>query len=434
MLIPYESNQPIEGERNPVPQTGAEIPLLPGWQPQIHLGDYFSLRVVTAADIVRHLPTGFMREVAPYYLLGPSDEDLASGGARGLVALQPNEPVALGRETTAGQRFTIHEPRDIGSFVSRHHATINLLGDPYSENYRLAIMNHGPNGTQYSYERSGVLKLTMAGHSIRSISKNTLDRLNEDTMLLRDDLQLAGIFDGVGKSKNPAQASKYAATTVEEFFSLEAGAYEGVTPTDAQDQVAHALRATHRSVQIRTPGGKTTGAIAKVYTDPDGQTFAAYGWTGDSRIYLLRGGKLQALSLDHSGYTFHDADKQRNMQDFLDTVMIEQELDAYKGAQTAWSVRSNVSTSLGTDKPEGPRIDTGFVSLFEGDRLIITSDGIHDNLAARGIQYMLTQNHLSTDQMTATALARAARDGSALKGFRSKPDDCSAVVISYFNR
>lgn len=87
------------------------------------------------------------------------------------------------------------------------------------------------------------------------------------------------------------------------------------------------------------------------------------------------------------------------------------------------------ATLLQVNQPLGdgevdPRII--LVDIQLGDRILLTTDGIHDNLTSAEIAALLDD---SDPDGAAEALIAAARERSVSSHFRAKPDDMSVVVI-----
>lgn len=96
-----------------------------------------------------------------------------------------------------------------------------------------------------------------------------------------------------------------------------------------------------------------------------------------------------------------------------------------------WGIRNVITQMLGSkDKnytPPTPHICQ--VVLEEGDKIILASDGVHDNLSFQEIQ-----NIAKTGGDVAKKLVKQAQNRSLDKTHvRSKPDDISAVVVEIAN-
>lgn len=122
---------------------------------------------------------------------------------------------------------------------------------------------------------------------------------------------------------------------------------------------------------------------------------------GDSRIYRYREGELRQLTTDHN----------------LRTLRAEEGLDP---EQTDERGKPRALTSFVGNTDTSQRIDVSTVSIQKGDRLLLTSDGVHEQVEP-GVMNQLME--LSSCQETAEALVAAADEAGGR-------DNATAVVIS----
>ena len=116
-------------------------------------------------------------------------------------------------------------------------------------------------------------------------------RRNEDSFVVRP--PLFGVADGMGGAQAGELASSLAAAAMQES-SLPGG--------DPERRVVQLIQDANRRVHERASndaaasGMGTTMTVALVA--PDGRV--AFGHVGDSRAYMVRGGRLEQLTDDHS--------------------------------------------------------------------------------------------------------------------------------------
>jgi protein phosphatase len=122
------------------------------------------------------------------------------------------------------------------------------------------------------------------------------------------------------------------------------------------------------------------------------QWVATVGHVGDSRLYLLRRGRLQQVTQDHAR-----------------TITIDEE----QGVRT----RTVLSRAIGRD--DAIVADTLQLPLLPGDRLLLCTDGVSNRLPAEEIQRTLLQQTIS----------QAARSLVELANARRNTDNATAVVI-----
>jgi type VI secretion system protein ImpM len=122
----------------------------------------------------------------------------------------------------------------------------------------------------------------------------TRRKVNEDAMLIRGDLGLWAVADGVGGHERAAEAS----TTVVEHLD------QFLTPLSfggAVDDLRDLLNAANQALRTRAAGIADAAICASTIV-----VLLAYGghfcllWSGDSRGYRLRDGRLECLTTDHA--------------------------------------------------------------------------------------------------------------------------------------
>ena len=127
-----------------------------------------------------------------------------------------------------------------------------------------------------------------AGHT----DTGKVRRLNEDAILVRDDLGLWVVADGLGGHS----AGDFASSLIVErlgALSREGDVADFIESIeDALEQVNHELLLRARSLHVDLIGSTV---VVLVY-DRD---FMLCGWVGDSRAYGMNGGRLRQLTRDH---------------------------------------------------------------------------------------------------------------------------------------
>ena len=122
----------------------------------------------------------------------------------------------------------------------------------------------------------------------------TRRHVNEDAMLLRPDLGLWAVADGVGGHEAAAEASRMVTEHLDQFLTpLSFGS--------AVDELRELLTAANDALRARAATIADHAVVASTVV-----VLLAYGghycllWSGDSRGYLFRGGKLRCLTTDHA--------------------------------------------------------------------------------------------------------------------------------------
>jgi serine/threonine protein phosphatase PrpC len=203
---------------------------------------------------------------------------------------------------------------------------------------------------------------------------------NEDGYLVSDPLFV--VADGMGGHRGGEVASGLALQTIEELRGKRKGSLA--------EQVQEANRTVfERSSNDRTVEGMGTTLTAAL-VDRDTLQLAH---VGDSRAYLLRAGTLRLLTEDHTLV-------ERMVRS---GEITREEADVHPH-------RNVLTRSLGTDRSVS--VDEQSVTLLEGDRVLLCTDGLTGMATDEQIKAIL--GSASTAQDAADRLVRAAnRAGGA---------------------
>lgn len=117
--------------------------------------------------------------------------------------------------------------------------------------------------------------------------------VNEDAMLALPRLGLWVISDGMGGYSGGDFASQV-------VIDALAGLAEDLTPSELMHQTRAALQKAHRTIQREAGrrGQATIGATVVLLALADEHFMCL--WAGDSRLYRLRDGSIEMISIDHS--------------------------------------------------------------------------------------------------------------------------------------
>jgi protein phosphatase len=203
---------------------------------------------------------------------------------------------------------------------------------------------------------------------------------NEDSFLAEETLFV--VADGMGGHNAGEVASALAITT------LKAGARLGIDTTeDFRELVQQANSAIYTaSLDDSTQSGMgTTVTALSIVEGKEPRVLVAN--VGDSRAYLWRSGALSRLSVDHS-----------YVQELVNEGIITPE------AARVHPRRNIVTRALGIDRSVMVDVFTHFVRT--GDRIVLCSDGLVDEVADNEIARVLGQH--TDPQETAEALVMVA--------------------------
>lgn len=194
---------------------------------------------------------------------------------------------------------------------------------------------------------------------------------NEDRWRMVAEAGLMVLADGMG-GYNAGEVASALAVEAIAGFAFEDPSLEG--SADPLEQLAHAFAAANASIMSAAAGRPeclgmgTTLAVGWVQGS---RLFHAH--VGDSRVYLLRNGRLARLTRDHSvGQAMRDAG------------VTEQ------GSALRASLRGVLTKALGVERSVEP--DFGEVALEPGDRVLLCSDGISDLVADAAIARQLARD------------------------------------------
>ena len=210
-------------------------------------------------------------------------------------------------------------------------------------------------------------------------------KANEDNFLLRPEVGLWAVADGMGGHENGALAS---ATVV--------AALEGVGATNSASELlamleGSVLEANHTLREEIRQRGATMGATLVVLLIH--QRHFACLWSGDSRIYLVRAGRITQISRDHT-----------EVQDMVDRGLLTPD-------EAKNSPRRHVIThAIGVH--ETPELDLENGEIADGDAFLLCSDGLTEHVADAEILQAVEAGgaQAACDTLLALTLERGARD------------------------
>jgi serine/threonine protein phosphatase PrpC len=207
-------------------------------------------------------------------------------------------------------------------------------------------------------------------------------RRNEDSYVVAP--PLFAVADGMGGAQAGEVASKLAAAALED---TDSGSSSG------QERVVSLIQEANRRVYARantdpaTSGMGTTMTVALV----EGQV-VTIGHVGDSRAYLVRAGRLEQLTEDHS----------------LVNELLKSGKLSPQEAETH-PQRSVITRAVGTDPDV--EVDAFTVDALEGDVFLLCSDGLTDMVDDDGILDVVERYHDDLDRVAKSLVSAANRGG-----------------------
>jgi len=215
---------------------------------------------------------------------------------------------------------------------------------------------------------------------------------NEDAYVTSE--QLFAVADGMG-GHNAGEVASALATSL----LLERAAGQTLTPEWFVDAITVINRTIHESAAESTERrgmGTTICALALVQPQEESSEpqQVALANVGDSRIYLARSGTFRQLSVDHS-----------YVQELVTEGLITEE-------EARVHPRRNIVTrALGID--DRVAVDSWLIPLFSGDRFILCSDGLVDEVPTADIAALAAQQkepQIIADALVALAKRNGGRD------------------------
>ena len=256
------------------------------------------------------------------------------------------------------------------------------------------------------------MKLNYFAASIPSISH---PKENQDAYFIDEKEGMAGVFDGVGGLSHAGQAASWAASCFQTELRLE-----------SLEKTFQKCHMTLKEKGIETFGreGATTVAIVKIYPTKETESLIVWGSVGDSRIYHLTSERLQQVSICDSLVT-QSLEKGWINQAKAGKIDQATNLKGFNEVEKGLFQGRNVLTqALGIGIFQ-PRI--GKFKVKKGESVILTCDGVTNNLTEKEIFTILKQS----EKDPAKALVEAAAKISQGISLRAKADDMTALVIKF---
>ena len=207
---------------------------------------------------------------------------------------------------------------------------------------------------------------------------------NEDSFLHRPDLGVWVVADGMGGHAAGDVASQ---TVVECLTQLPANGDLATLVDAAEDKLLEANRrllTLALNQQQRTIGSTAVALLAR-------GRYVACMWAGDSRVYRVRGKKIERITQDHA-----------MVEDLVSSgLMSREEASGHPQA-------NRITRAIGA--MPGLFVDVEIYEVEPGDIFVLCSDGLYKELKDLDIARALNGNEQAVDALINLALERRARD------------------------
>lgn len=226
-------------------------------------------------------------------------------------------------------------------------------------------------------------------------------RGNEDSLLVDAERGIFLVADGMGGHAAGEIASMLAADAVGTL--LREGIDQGLQPDALLERMVEAFRLADGAIERHVAQNPSTQGMGTTVTAVVLRADGTYrmGHIGDSRAYLMRGGELTQITVDHT--------------------WVQREVD--EGRLTAQGARRHrlshiLTRALGADSKDNPDVLSG--QLLPGDRLLLCTDGLTGMLTDRMIAKVLRLEIRLEDRLA--ELIRQANE-------RGGRDNVTAVLV-----
>jgi PPM family protein phosphatase len=283
-------------------------------------------------------------------------------------------------------------------------------------------------------------------YSYRSTANERHPMRNEDSILIDEMTGLFAVFDGVGGSAAAEIASQTAVQATTQSWRRMLRQHqrrrkgytmpEDCEPYDVSSMLEQLV--LEADEQVRTEGAQragtddlaTTVALAAFCKQAGTNHYTLVSaHVGDSRIYLLRGQEqLQRLTSDDG---------------FLTKLIENQIINEYHAFRIDQAMRANQLTDIeyryfrlrggitqALGGPIAPTVHINKTTIKPADRILICTDGIHDNLTDEEIESILRNNPRTSAARVMVERSRERSREDYAQTIRAKPDDMSAIVLT----
>lgn len=213
---------------------------------------------------------------------------------------------------------------------------------------------------------------------------------NEDAFLAEENIFV--VADGMGGHNAGEVASAMATTMLGQ--ARKSGIADATQLAKIIEQINHSIYQASADQTDQRGMGTTVTVLAMTTSKDSSELSATVANIGDSRTYLLREGEFRQVTIDHS-----------YVQDLVSQGLITRE-EARTHAR-----RNIVTRALGIEPTVA--VDTWTLPLIDGDRFVLCSDGLVDEVTDEKIKECVAQKiepQKIADQLVSIANSNGGRD------------------------
>lgn len=243
-------------------------------------------------------------------------------------------------------------------------------------------------------------------------SRSHPDRPCEDAFWIDRARGIALIADGMGGREGAGDAARRSSQHIREIMSL-------LPPEGERAGWARRLMEYLRNdlLEYRDKAALPQADAGAVLLVRDGKQ-AELAWCGDVRAYLWGDSKLVRLTLDHSKILEDlPVERQEEILGHIDRAAMPEELP--EGILRYWQEHNHTSSGIAEGTIGSLRTD-----LKSGQKILLCSDGVHDNLA----HYEISEAFQEQEDPSELILERAWSRSSSVHP-RAKKDDITLLII-----
>ena len=257
-------------------------------------------------------------------------------------------------------------------------------------------------------------------------------RSNQDFFLADDDEGLYVVCDGMGGHDNGSYCSKKAVEIIgDNLKKIDCDNIE-----DLKNLMSGAIDIANGEIYSKlfnqNSRGGTTASVVKFLRgdkEENGCLNGCIANIGDSRVYLVtKNGVVSKITIDDSDYS-------QKQQGLMDNIQSEKDFSKSFDSND-WNNRNRIKQALGYKKDIN-NINFYRFKLAPGDRLLVTSDGIHDNLSNKEINSLISGKLFegkNNNNIIGSLIAKSLYKSKNTENIRAKPDDITAILIeNHFN-